>query len=361
MGHPLLGAAVELAAGAGLVFTGRLSVRSQPWLAEHAVAGTVLLPGTAFVELAVRAGDQAGCGRVEELTLEAPLPLPADGAVQLQVTVSGPDEDGQRATAVYARAEDPAADGPWTRHASGRLAPAAEPAGAGLADDFAVWPPAGAVPVAVEGVYEALAAGGYGYGPAFRGLRAAWRRGPDIFADVRLPEDAAADAGRFGLHPALLDAALHAAGLTGDGADRVTDGLTRDDRPPGEVRLPFAWSGVSLQAAGASVLRVRLRPDGGGGLSLTAADGAGVPVVSVGSLVTRPLAAGQLRRVPGRLVGGPVRRGVGAGPGPGGGPRRPVGGDRRRRDGPGRGAGGGGRGRARVPRPGRAGGGHRGG
>ena len=297
VGHPLLGAAVELAAGAGMVFTGRLSVRSQPWLADHAVAGTVLLPGTAFVELAVRAGDQAGCGRVEELTLEAPLVLPADGAVQLQVTVSGPDEDGQRTTEVYARAEDPAAEVPWTRHASGRLAPAVEAAaepGGGPADDFAVWPPAEAVPVAVEGLYEALAAGGYGYGPAFRGLRAAWRRGPDIFADVRLPEDTAADAGRFGLHPALLDAALHAVGLTGDDGPPGDDGPSGDDRQPGEVRLPFAWSGVSLRAAGASVLRVRLRPDGGGGLSLAAADGAGVPVVSVASLATRPLAAEQL-------------------------------------------------------------------
>ena len=284
-GHPLLGAAVELAAGEGLVFTGRLSVRSQPWLADHAVAGTVLLPGTAFVELAIRAGDQAGCGRVEELTLEAPLVLPADGAVQIQVTISGPDEDGQRSVEVHARPEDAAAEELWTRHASGRLAPARP--GSGPAGEFAVWPPEGAVPVEIEGWYEALAAGGYGYGPAFRGLRAAWRRGEDVFAEVSLPEDA--PAGSFGVHPALLDAALHAAGLAGIIGES------------GEVLLPFAWTGVSLHAAGASALRARLRRDAGGGLCLAAADAAGAPVVSVDALVLRPVAAGLLEAAGGGL------------------------------------------------------------
>ena len=89
-GHPLLGAAVELAGGEGYLLTGRLSLRAQPWLADHAVAGAVLLPGTAFVEMAVQAGDAAGCGRVEELALEAPLVLPAEGAVQVQVVVGRP-------------------------------------------------------------------------------------------------------------------------------------------------------------------------------------------------------------------------------------------------------------------------------
>ncbi|MEU1947799.1 type I polyketide synthase, partial [Streptomyces sp. NPDC020125] len=53
--HPLLGAAVSLADAAGFLFTGRLSLQTHPWLADHAVMDTVLLPGTAFVELAVGA------------------------------------------------------------------------------------------------------------------------------------------------------------------------------------------------------------------------------------------------------------------------------------------------------------------
>ncbi|WP_307800976.1 type I polyketide synthase [Actinomadura violacea] len=277
-GHPLLGAAVELAGGTGLVFTGRLSPRVQPWLADHAVAETVVLPGTAFVELAVRAGYQAGCPHVEELTLAEPLVLPDGGAVQIQVSVSAPGEDGRRSVEVHSRAED-AVEGPWTSHAAGRLGPATAVPDA---DAFAVWPPPGAEPVDVTGMYDALAGGGYGYGPAFQGLRAAWRRGDEVFAQVALPEDA--DAGAYGLHPALLDAALHAAALTGR------------PEPSGEVLLPFVWNGVALHAAGASVLRVRLRQDAAGAVTLDAADATGAPVASVASLVFRPVAAGRLEQ-----------------------------------------------------------------
>jgi acyl transferase domain-containing protein/thioesterase domain-containing protein/acyl carrier protein len=280
--HPLLGAGVELAAGEGYLLTGRLSRHDQPWLADHGLAGHLLVPGTAFVEMAIRAGDAAGCGRVDELTLAAPLVLSADGAVQVQVVVGGADEGGRRTVELYSRPEGAGAGERWTRHASGRLAPAGPPP-AGLAPDLAVWPPAGAVPADTESMYEALAAGGYRYGPAFRGLRAAWRRGGDIFAEVALTGEAAQHAGSFGMHPALLDAALHPSALAG------TSG--RADGGPG---VPFSWAGVTLYAAGASALRVRLRRAADGALSLVAADEAGVPAVSVESLTLRPVPDGQL-------------------------------------------------------------------
>ncbi|MER7674792.1 type I polyketide synthase [Kitasatospora sp. NPDC096128] len=284
VGHPLLGAAVELAGGAGLVCTGRLSVRSHPWLADHVVGGAVLLPGTGFVEMVVRAGDQVGCGLLEELTLQAPLVLPADGSgVQVQVVVADADEDGRRTVEVFSRLDAAEAQQGWVQHASGVVV-AAE-GGAVAEEDFAVWPPRDATVVDVTGVYEAGAGASYGYGPAFRGLRAVWRRGEDLFAEVALPEDVAADAGSFGLHPALLDGVLHASALVAGG----------EEGEPGTVRLPFAWTGVELHASGASVLRARLRRDAQGSLTLTAADATGAPVVSVASLITRAVAADQLR------------------------------------------------------------------
>ncbi|WP_435126787.1 SDR family NAD(P)-dependent oxidoreductase [Actinacidiphila sp. bgisy144] len=281
--HPLLGAAVELAGGTGTVCTGRLSVRTHPWLADHAVGGVVLLPGTAYVELAVRAGDQVGCGLLEELTLQTPLTLPADGgAVQIQVVLAGAGTDDRRTVEVFSRPDTPDLTQVWTRHASGLLAPAAQPAAADA--DFAVWPPRGAAAVDVSGLYQAANEGPYGYGPAFQGLRAAWRRGEDVFAEVALPEEVAQDAAAFGLHPALLDAVLHAAFLTGGSAEGAAD----------EVRLPFAWTGVELHASGASVLRARLRRDADGTLTVRTADPEGRPVLSVASLVTRPMAADHL-------------------------------------------------------------------
>ncbi|PHQ51842.1 polyketide synthase [Streptomyces cinnamoneus] len=281
--HPLLGAAVDLAGGDGVLFTGLLSTHTHPWLADHAVAGVAILPGTAFVELALRAGDQVGCDLVEELTLEAPLVLPERGAVQVQVVVESADDTGRRALSVHARPHDPAADGwstdPWVRHASGVLATAAPTA----APDLTAWPPAGAQPVDASDLYERFAASGYGYGPAFQGLRAAWVRDDEVFAEVVLPEHVTADAARFGLHPALLDAALHASAF----------GTVLEDT--GTARLPFAWTGLSLRATGASVLRVRMARTGHESISLTVADGTGAPVATVDSLAFRPLTAEQLQ------------------------------------------------------------------
>ncbi|MDT0543551.1 type I polyketide synthase [Streptomyces lonegramiae] len=273
--HPLLGAQLALADGDGHVFTCHLSTRSTPWLADHVITGSVLFPGTAFVELALHAGHQVGCPLLEELTIQAPVPLPEGGGVRLQILVSGPDETGRRPLTVYARPDDGPDDTPhgaeWIRHAEGTLAPGGQVA----IEPLTAWPPAGADPIDLDGYYDRLAESGSDYGPAFRGLRAAWRLGDQVFADIELDQEHHAAAESFGVHPALLDAALHAVG-----------GL-RQDQGPG-ARLPFAWQNVALHAVGASALRVRLTPNGSDGVSVLAADATGQPVATIGSLVLRP-------------------------------------------------------------------------
>ncbi|MFS4097611.1 type I polyketide synthase, partial [Streptomyces sp. AF1A] len=272
--HPLLGAAVANAEDGTTLFTGRVSLRTHPWLADHAVSGTVLLPGTALLELLVRAGDQVGCAGVDELDLAAPLVVPDDGGVRIQVTVSAADAEGGRAVGIHARRDDDP-DGEWTYHAGGRLVtdPAAPQESAP-----AVWPPQGAERIATEGAYDRLAASGYLYGPAFRGLKSAWRDGDDLYAEVALGADRHKDAAAFALHPALLDAALHPLIVRGP------------DEPEREVVLPFGWSGVQLHATGATALRVRLSRRGEDTVALTAWDPAGAPVLTAGGLTVRPLA-----------------------------------------------------------------------
>ncbi|MFJ9034891.1 type I polyketide synthase, partial [Streptomyces sp. NPDC102274] len=272
--HPLLGATVAVGGTDGVLLTGRLSVQSHPWLADYVVQGSVLLPGTAFVELAVRAGDQVGCDLVEELTLEAPLVLAENGTVRVQVWVGAADESGRRELTLYSSAGETDDGRSWTRHAAGVLRAGGRSAGASLAE----WPPTGAEVVDLDGAYDRLAELGFGYGPVFQGLRAVWRSGDEVFAEVALPEGVGVDG--FGLHPALLDAALHAIGLAGD-----ADGVGR---------LPFAWSGVRLHASGAEMLRVRLTPSGSDGVALAVADGAGAPVATVDSLVLREVSADQI-------------------------------------------------------------------
>ncbi|MEU1551069.1 SDR family NAD(P)-dependent oxidoreductase, partial [Nocardia sp. NPDC005745] len=287
-GHPLLGAVVVSPDSGAVVMTGRLSVAAQPWLADHAVNGVVLLPGTGFVELALRAGEQVSRARLQELTLLAPLVLPADAGVQIQVVVDDADDQGACGVRVYSRpgtcddADPDAAGAVWVLHAQGVLTDEVEQAP--VVAELAVWPPRGAVAVPVEGWYDLLADRGYEYGPAFQGLQSVWRRGEDVFVQAVLP-DTVTDTQQFGLHPALLDSLLH--GMAADAANAESGT---------GVSLPFEWRDVSLHAAGASELRGWMSPAacGGDAVAIRVADSTGAPVLSAGSLTVRPIAPGQL-------------------------------------------------------------------
>ncbi|MGW1408344.1 type I polyketide synthase [Streptomyces sp. NPDC002403] len=296
--HPFLRSGTRTADDDGLLLSGLLSVREQPWLADHVVAGEVLLPATAFVEMALHAGGLAGAAVLDELVLTAPLPLPVAGSVAVQVRVAGADESGRRTVLFHSRPHTPAGDGPWVRNATGTLSPAQPPAhreaSAGEADGAprpdGPWPPEAAMPLYADGPgsgpYERLAADGLRYGPAFRGMSAVWRHGEELYADVALPEAARAprreaDGPEFVLHPALLDAALHALAL---------DGLVAAAGPAdGDLSLPFAFSGVRVHTAGVRRLRVRVAPGPDGRAGVELADETGSPVATVRALALRPL------------------------------------------------------------------------
>ncbi|MCX5205414.1 type I polyketide synthase [Streptomyces sp. NBC_00237] len=273
--HPLLARPTTVPGTQQLLCTGHLSAASQPWLRDHVVSGLPLVPGAALAEMVLYAGEACGLDVLEDLALLAPLVLPPEAGdrIQVQVVLGEPDASGRRAADVHSRPEETGSLGPWTHHATGRLGPAA--ARPGRDADAGSWPPPGADPVDLDGAYARLAAAGYAYGPAFQGVTAAWRRDEELFADVRLPEPLTADAGRYALHPALLDAALHAGVLTAP--------------PAGTARLPFAWRGTTVYATGATALRVRLRTTGPDTVTVDLADHTGTPVARVESLTTRPV------------------------------------------------------------------------
>jgi mycoketide-CoA synthase len=279
-GHPLLAAAASLAGSDHVVFTGRLSAGHTSWLADHAVGDTILLPASAFVELALHAGEHVGAQRVDELTFQQPLVL--GGRVpRIQVTVASLDEQGRRSVEIHSSVQDANGDwGPWTRHVTGTLIEAGPPP----STVDTVWPPA-AEPVDIEGVYDRLAAAGYKYGPTFRGLRKVWRDGEEWYAEIALPEDITVD--KLGVHPALLDAALHPLAIA------VVDG--------GEVRLPFGVSGVELYASNVTAARVRITPrdDEPGAVSVWLSDASGAPIAVIESLATRPVALEDLQAATG--------------------------------------------------------------
>jgi len=293
--HPLLVATVGLANDQGWLFTGRLSVQSHPWLGGHEVMDTVLMPGTAYVDLALHAGRQVGCDLVRELIQEAPLVLPEQGAVQLQLCVGEPDASGDRSLSVHSRLDSAAEDGlleqsTWTRNASGVLGHDEQAVLNGRVVSFEgkAWPPPDAQAIQIDGCYERLAELGFNYGPEFMGLRAVWRRGEEIFAEACLPDAHRAQAAPFGVHPALLDAALHGLLLSGIDSEGSANGGAR------EARLPFAWSGVGMYTPGAVCLRARIAPNGSDAVSVVLADENGEPVASVQSLALRTVSAADL-------------------------------------------------------------------
>ena len=277
--HPMLGAAAVSAGDGGVIVTGRLSLSTHPWLADHEAGAVAVLPGTGHLEMVLCAADQVGCDRVEELTLSVPLILPPDDALAVQVWLgAAADETGRREVRVYSRpGQLPEAE--WTQHATGVVARGGALGGVRTSSlDTQTWPPEGAQAVDIDGHYDHLAANGLVYGPVFRGLRKVWRLGGAIYAEVALPEQLhgrSPGAGAFGIHPALLDAALQASWFAAANEGRNL--------------MPFCWRGVSLHASGASTLRVRWNPttEGGADLALSAVDAAGDPVVSVESLTVR--------------------------------------------------------------------------
>ncbi|QCX82580.1 Erythronolide synthase, modules 3 and 4 (plasmid) [Streptomyces sp. YIM 121038] len=278
--HPLLGASVPLPHTDGLVLTGSVSRRSHPWLADHAVWDQALLPGTAFAEIAGAAGREVGCDVVAELDLEAPLWLPDAGALRLQVVVEGPTQHGTRPFSVYGTSDADVGNQSWTRHARGSVSHPSH--GANPADAVpGPWPPSGSQPVDLTGAYERLHTLGYHYGATFRGLRRMWRHGTELLAEVALPEEARSQGIGFGIHPALLDASLHAVLLE-----------TAGDSPT--IRMPFSWHGVRLHATGSSTLRVRITRTGDDSIGLVATDSTGQPVVSVDSLTSRSVSRERL-------------------------------------------------------------------
>ncbi|MFE5399641.1 SDR family NAD(P)-dependent oxidoreductase, partial [Streptomyces sp. NPDC056568] len=297
--HPLLAAAVEVPGTDTEVWSGRISAADLPWLADHVVWDRGVVPGAALLEMVLQVGSRTGLPRVAELILETPLTWASDRPLQVRIVVAAATSapGGAREVTLHSRPEPMAAasssasssrpaagerDDDWTRHASGLLAAAA--------DDTArltgAWPPVGAEPLDLAGQYPLFAAAGVRYEGAFRGLRAAWRRGDEVFADVRLPDAHAVDAARYGVHPALLDAVLHPIALL----DPLGDG--------GHGLLPFSWSDVQWHGAGGHALRVRVAAVDGGAVSVTAADQEGNPVLSARSLALRRITADRLPAAP---------------------------------------------------------------
>jgi polyketide synthase 12 len=269
--HPLLGAVAALADQDEVMVSGRLSPSTQGWLAGHQVNDTVLFPATGFVEVILRAGELAGCPVIDELILHTALTLSEQAPTDLQILVQPPDQQERRPFSVHSRTggQHPSA---WTLHASGALSadqPAAAPA---------LMPAHGVEALDQDDFYERLAQQGYRYGGVFRSLRGIGTdpaRPEVVDAEVVLP--AGTDVTGYGIHPALLDAALHP----------LAAALDRAGDADSALRLPYAFSGITLYATAATQLHVHLTRTGEDTFKLHATDPTGAPVITISALTLR--------------------------------------------------------------------------
>ncbi|WP_349345458.1 type I polyketide synthase [Streptomyces rapamycinicus] len=268
--HPLLGAVTTVADTGELILSGRLSTSTHPWLTDHTVNGTVIVPGTALIDLALHAAEHTDHTTVDELVIHTPLAL--THPTPIQITVGAETDTGHRPISLHSRDTT----GTWTRHTTGTLSNQTHPAA-----ELSTWPPTDAHQIDLTTAYQQLADTGLHYGPAFQGLHTLYQRDNTLFAEIELPEAAGLPTGHI-LHPALLDAALHPAAVS----------AARDEESG--IQLPFSWAGVTVHSTGATHLRVRLDTDDTGAIRLLATDTTGQPVITIDSLTTRPLHPDQL-------------------------------------------------------------------
>ncbi|MGV9482526.1 acyltransferase domain-containing protein, partial [Gordonia aichiensis] len=239
--HPILTGVVGMAGTDEWLLTGRLSLRTQPWIADHMTYGVVVVPSATLIEFLLAAGTRIGCEVVDELTLQAPI-LPADDTeIELQVLVQAADAVGRRPFEFYFRTSP---ESEWVHNATGALAARWDGDAAlmeRLRDED--WPPADAETVDSDGLPARISRdAGLEYGPAFLGVRAVWQRDDAVFSEIALNLDAAPEAGRHELHPALLDMVMHA------GFAQLLWGEGNPD--PDTGRLLFRWGGARFHTPG---------------------------------------------------------------------------------------------------------------
>ncbi|BAI73723.1 coronafacic acid polyketide synthase I (plasmid) [Azospirillum sp. B510] len=279
--HRFLSAVIDLPDDQGMLATGTIGLAANPWLADHAAAGVVILPAMAYLDIVFQGAILAGGGPIAELTIPAPMRLAPEATQELRLRIGRTEADGGRPFLLHARPSggQDKEQTAWTLHASGHLAAPGDPTTAATLD---VWPPQGAEALDIAALRTRLDAAGYGYGPAFRGLERAWRRGTETFVEANLPEGlSAAD---HLVHPALLDTALHPIAV-------------RSSAEPESLRLPFSISGARCRGRCGNQLRARLRETDAGAIEVVAFDADGVAVVEIGGLILREVNADGLRRL----------------------------------------------------------------
>ncbi len=290
--HPLLGGRLRTATAA-TIHESRVAADAPDFVAQHRMAGHVILPATAYLEM-LAAGTRdmlkAETVCIEGVVIGEAMELPDDGTPRLVQTVFEADAEGAAAVSISSVAETAADTEGWVRHVTARVR-AADPLSA--ADPLALLRERCAEPVAIADFYAGIAARGAEFGADFHTVRALWRGEAQVLAEVALSPALSPSAARYGFHPVLLDGCLQAIAAAlppneGESALYLPIGIGACTlrRDVGAA----CWSHVTVQPAAQGICRADIR----------VFDTAGRPVAELREVQLKRVARDALDRAAGR-------------------------------------------------------------
>jgi malonyl CoA-acyl carrier protein transacylase len=224
--HPLLGQQLYLAGSQEIRFESQISQNSPAWIKDHRVFSSPILPGTAYFEIALAAGAVIAKSDnlcVEDVVIQQAMPLRSNEVKTVQVILT-PQESGIYSFKIYSlscSADETNSQPSWTLHTSGKLlVKEKEPI---VEVDLAAMRAQCTQEIPVEQLYQWSQEHLIDYGPSFLGLEQVWRHSQGTLGKVNLVEELAPEAGKYQLHPVLLDTCLNVLGeIPSDESQRNT-------------------------------------------------------------------------------------------------------------------------------------------
>ncbi|GAB7066829.1 type I polyketide synthase [Mycolicibacterium hodleri] len=198
----ILGSAKDLASGDS-VYTSRLSVKSQPWLSDHVIYGTVVVPGATYAAMALAAvGTPA---RAKDVFFYEPIILPEKASREVQLTLHPLDQGGESRFQVHSRPYgEKGAE--WSLNAEGVVVTGV--------DDAEATAPTEPVDEAIErlermrpqDLFETFADLELAWGPNWSGsLKSLWLGDGEAIGDILVGEELTEHLGTEPMHPVLMD------------------------------------------------------------------------------------------------------------------------------------------------------------
>ncbi len=211
--HPFLKRKTQFVTEDGLaMWEATLSVQKFPYLRDHQVDGEIVFPATGHLELAWAVASEQFRHEsffLENIHFDLPLILPDNSRHPLDVRLEIVSGEGDYR--ICSRADDASAESPWTKHSSGRIntvhdrfeksTASLEELRQHFSEDDAL---------GAEAFYETISVAGLAYGEKFRCIQELWHRDHEMLAQLRLPDELLHESQRNAIHPAILDACLHA-------------------------------------------------------------------------------------------------------------------------------------------------------